>query len=90
MFPASFSLSPIVLVLLHLSDPARSHSDNLVEQISIVRAMSFQVWPLSWIDCLPCVVEQVIYSEYIPPQSIYLVIVFHIHQATINKDSLSK
>lgn len=31
MFPASFSLSPNVLVLLHLSEPARSHSENLRE-----------------------------------------------------------
>lgn len=29
MFPASFSLSPNVLVLLHLSEPARSHRENL-------------------------------------------------------------
>lgn len=29
MLPASFSLSPNVLVLLHLSEPARSHRENL-------------------------------------------------------------
>lgn len=34
MFPASFSRSPIVLVLLHLSEPARSHRENLEERKS--------------------------------------------------------
>lgn len=29
MLPASFSLSPNVLVLLHRSEPARSHRENL-------------------------------------------------------------
>lgn len=29
MFPASFSLSPAVWVLVHLSEPARSHRENL-------------------------------------------------------------
>lgn len=29
MLPASFSRSPNVLVLLHLSEPARSHRENL-------------------------------------------------------------
>lgn len=29
MFPASFSLSPTVWVLVHLSEPARSHRENL-------------------------------------------------------------
>ena len=29
IFPASFSLSPNVFVLLHLSEPARSHRENL-------------------------------------------------------------
>lgn len=32
MLPASFSLSPIVLVLLQRSEPARSHSENLETQ----------------------------------------------------------
>lgn len=31
MFPASFRRSPNVLVLLHLSEPARSHRDSLRE-----------------------------------------------------------
>lgn len=31
MFAASLSLSPKVLVLLHLSEPARSHKENLDE-----------------------------------------------------------
>lgn len=30
MLPASFNLSPNVLVLLHLSEPARSHRENLI------------------------------------------------------------
>lgn len=32
MFPASFSRSPNVLVLLHLSEPARSHRENLTQK----------------------------------------------------------
>ena len=32
MFPASLSLSPLFLVLVYLSDPAKSHSDNLQEE----------------------------------------------------------
>lgn len=36
MFPASFSLSPNVLVLLHRSEPARSHRENLRDAIQSV------------------------------------------------------
>lgn len=33
MLPASFRRSPNVLVLLHLSEPARSHSENLQKEV---------------------------------------------------------
>lgn len=40
MFPASFSLSPNVLVLLHLSEPARSHRENLRNANQFITAIS--------------------------------------------------
>lgn len=45
MFPASFSLSPKVLVLLHLSEPAKSHRENL-------RTANFVLlWPIAATSC---------------------------------------
>ncbi len=39
MFPASFSRSPLVCVLAHRSDPARSHSASLEPEYILLQTI---------------------------------------------------
>lgn len=69
MFPASFSLSPNVLVLLQRSEPARSHRENLKTQFTyyihtLKKKKTTKIFPLGTHSEIHFTVPSSIFSSF--------------------------